>query len=224
MPARARSSWRWTAATATRSSTASTTPRSRRPGRGASRSSSPCWPRARRSIPDRCGGAAPALFAYPRPRMKRRREPAGLPTPILRHEARAAAALGLAAALAAPGTARAADPGPRSSSLSWVRLAGAEACVGLRDVARAVEKRLGRPVFVAPTRADVAVEGRIERARPSGGWRAVITVSDERGAVRGTRELRTDAADCRALDDSIALALALMIDPDASLSAQPASA
>jgi hypothetical protein len=137
--------------------------------------------------------------------------------------ARVRAAIGvlLAAALSAPDAARAADPGPRTSSLSWVRLAGAESCAGVRDVADAVERRLGRPVFEAPARADRALEGRIERASPSGGWRAVITLSDEHGVIRGTRELHTDEPDCRALDDSIALALALMIDPDAALSPLP---
>jgi hypothetical protein len=127
----------------------------------------------------------------------------------------------LPAALLAAGHVHADEPAPRTSSLGWVRLAGAETCAGPRAVAEAVEKRLGRQVFVAPTRADVAVEGRIERAGPSGGWHATITLTDDRGAVLGTRELTSDAAECRALDARIALALALMIDPDA-VSAPPA--
>jgi hypothetical protein len=127
----------------------------------------------------------------------------------------------LLAALLAAGRAHAGDPAPRTSSLGWVRLKGAETCAAPRAVAEAVEKRLGRAVFVAPSRADVTVEGRIERAGPSGGWRATITLSDEHGAVLGTRELTSDAADCRALDAPITLALALMIDPDAALAPPP---
>jgi hypothetical protein len=130
----------------------------------------------------------------------------------------------LLAGLLAAGRAHAGDPAPRTPSLGWVRLAGAETCAAPRAVAEAVEKRLGRAVFVAPTRADVAVEGRVERAGPSGGWRATITLSDERGAVLGTRELTSDAADCAALDAPITLALALMIDPDAALGPPPAPA
>jgi hypothetical protein len=124
--------------------------------------------------------------------------------------------------LLSPGRAVAGEPAARTSSLGWIRLAGAETCAGPRAVAEAVEKRLGRPVFAAPGHADVDVEGQIERAGPSGGWRATITLSDEHGAVLGTRELTSDAADCRALDAPIALALALMIDPDAALDLPPA--
>ncbi len=124
----------------------------------------------------------------------------------------------------AHGIARADAPAPRTSSLGWVRLAGAEACIPARALAEAVERRLHRPVFVAPTLADMAVEGQISRTGPAGPWRAAITLSDASGVVLGRRELTSDAADCRALDDPIALALTLMIDPDAALAppAEPA--
>ena len=42
----------------------------------------------------------------------------------------------------------------RTSSLGWVRLSGAEACVGPRALAQSVEETLGRTVFVSPARIE----------------------------------------------------------------------
>ena len=114
------------------------------------------------------------------------------------------------------------DATPRTSSLSWVRMPGAESCISGRDLARAVEARLGRGVFVSAAQAEVAVEGRIEqasegaRASPSSRWRASVTMSDASGAVLGRREIASAEASCHALDAPLALVLAVMIDPDAS--------
>ncbi len=105
---------------------------------------------------------------------------------------------------------------PRTSSLSWVRLAGADACVSTQDLARDVETRLGRSVFVSPARADLSVEGRIEPAHGKPGWHAVIVLRDAKGVTLGTRELARDAASCDAMREPLALVVALMIDPDAS--------
>ena len=108
----------------------------------------------------------------------------------------------------------------RSSSLGWVRGAGAEGCLGTRALAEAVEARLGRQVFVSAARAEVAVEGQIERG-PAGSWRATIAVAGEGGRILGTRELVRDAASCRELDEQLVLVIAVMIDPDAALHAPP---
>jgi len=126
------------------------------------------------------------------------------------------AALLLAAALLAlaPRAARA-DPAPRTSTLSWVRLPGAEGCIGSRALAVAVEHRLRREVFVPPSRAAVAVEGRVERTPD--GFRAVITVSDEAGVPLGSREIRSAGPRCGAMDDDLVLVIAVMIDPEAAL-------
>ncbi|MFO0759274.1 MAG: hypothetical protein U0359_22470 [Byssovorax sp.] len=137
--------------------------------------------------------------------------------------AAAATALAIALALAiviAPSPAGAA---PRSSSLGWVRGAGAETCAGTRALAEAVEARLGRQVFVSAARADVAVEGLIERS-PTGAWRATITLAGESGRVLGAREIVREAASCRDLDAPLALVIAVMIDPDAALREPPAPA
>jgi hypothetical protein len=118
----------------------------------------------------------------------------------------------------------AAHPGhaaPRTSSLSWVRLAGADTCVSTQDLARDVETRLGRSVFVSPAQADLSVEGRIEPARGKPGWRAVVVLRDAKGVTLGTRELARDAASCDAMREPLVLVVALMIDPDASTAPPP---
>ncbi|WP_437775877.1 hypothetical protein [Sorangium sp. So ce1097] len=130
----------------------------------------------------------------------------------------AAARLALvAAALLAGARPARASSGEQTASLSWVRLAGAGACVGARALAEAVEARLGRAALVSAARADLTIEGRIEPGG-SGGWRAVLAVADADGAVLGTREIATASPRCRAIDDELALAIALMIDPSAKLS------
>ena len=143
-----------------------------------------------------------------------------MPTPIRPPPHPRAARRLIAALLAAvplvvaPGFARAE---PRTSSLSWVRLPGAEACIGSRALAIAVERRLQREVFVPPARAAVAVEGRIERSSAPAGFRAVITVSNEAGVELGRREIQGASPSCAAMDDDLALVLAVMLDPEAAL-------
>lgn len=102
---------------------------------------------------------------------------------------------------------------PRTSSLSWVRMSGAESCVSTQTLARSVEARLRRVVFVSAAEADVSIEGVI--APEDAGFRATITLRDANGAPLGTRELRRESGECSALDESLALIIALMIDPDA---------
>ncbi|MCC6527634.1 MAG: hypothetical protein IT373_33620 [Polyangiaceae bacterium] len=134
---------------------------------------------------------------------------------------RPAFAFALGAAVASGATsARAAPPtpggdGPASSSLGWSRLPGAESCIGSSELARAVEKLLGRSVFVSAAQADVAVEGHVEPVAAPAGWRAVITMADRSGKPLGSREIPSTDRSCRALDEPVALAVALMIDPDA---------
>ncbi|MFO0725198.1 MAG: hypothetical protein U1E65_15560 [Myxococcota bacterium] len=97
--------------------------------------------------------------------------------------------------------------------MAWVRLPGTEQCIGGPELARAIEERLGRPVFVPVSRAGLAIEGRIEPKKQ--GFRAVLTIADAGGAQLGTRELATTSTDCRALDRTLVLVAALLIDPEA---------
>lgn len=103
----------------------------------------------------------------------------------------------------------------RTSSLSWLRMPGSESCIATQALARSVEERLGRHVFVSAAEADVSVEGRIEKR--GAGWHSVITIRDGKGALLGTRELdRADGA-CTTMNDPLALVIAVMIDPEAKL-------
>ncbi|WP_437307147.1 hypothetical protein [Sorangium sp. So ce388] len=110
-----------------------------------------------------------------------------------------------------------ANAGPRTSSLAWVRMPGAEACVDARTLALAVERRLGRVAFVPPTLGEMAIEGRIERSQGGGVWRATIRVFGAGGTAIGSREIEADQVDCRAIDDQLELVIALLVDPDAAL-------
>ncbi len=105
----------------------------------------------------------------------------------------------------------------RTSSLSWLRMPGGESCIATQALARSVEERLGRHVFVSAAEADVSVEGRIEK-RGAGGWHSVITIRDGKGALLGTRELDRPDGACSAMNEPLALVIAVMIDPEAKLS------
>jgi hypothetical protein len=100
-----------------------------------------------------------------------------------------------------------------------VRAPGAEGCIGTSALAQAVEARLGKAALVSASRARVSIEGRIAPAEGVAGWRVSLTVADEAGKVLGTRALSKDAADCRAMDEDVILTVALLIDPEAALSA-----
>jgi hypothetical protein len=55
-------------------------------------------------------------------------------------------------------------------------------------------------------------------------WIARIYVRDTGGKMMGSRELRSDAADCAALGDAVVLAVALGIDPEVPEDTTPAPA
>jgi hypothetical protein len=119
--------------------------------------------------------------------------------------------LGAATVIAVPTSAQA----PRSSSLSWVRLPGTEACIASAGLARAVEAQLGRRVFVPAGEAELTVEGRVEPTRT--GFRAVIVISEPDGTILGERTVASEgageSASCDALGELVTVAIAVMIDP-----------
>jgi hypothetical protein len=104
----------------------------------------------------------------------------------------------------------------KTSSLSWLRMPGADSCVATQPLARAVEERLGRSVFVSAAQADLSVEGRIEKKK-NGTWHATIIVRDAKGATLGTRDVDRKDASCDAMTEPLALIIAVMIDPDAAM-------
>jgi hypothetical protein len=100
---------------------------------------------------------------------------------------------------------------PGTWSLCWVRLVGAVTCIASAALAGAIEERLDRHVFVSAADASLAVEGRVERA--GDGWRAVIEVVDGEGQSLGERTLESREETCDQLGSTLAVAIALMIDP-----------
>lgn len=93
--------------------------------------------------------------------------------------------------------------------LSVERGPGAEACMDEAKLARGVERRLKRRVFVSADQADlrfrVAFEARGDQIE------ARIELSNRDGTPRGTRSLVT-TGHCSKLDDSLALSVALLVD------------
>jgi hypothetical protein len=103
---------------------------------------------------------------------------------------------------------------------------GTSACLEAAKLERAVERRLKRRVFVIGPQAQLAL--RVVFTRREDDTEARIELSSADGAARGTRTLVT-AGHCSALDDSLALSVALLVDeppdpepPASSLPAEPA--
>jgi hypothetical protein len=59
----------------------------------------------------------------------------------------------------------AASDAPSTTSFGWVRLAGAQTCIGTAALAAAVERRLGRPALASPATAQRSIEGSIAPAQ-----------------------------------------------------------
>jgi len=119
----------------------------------------------------------------------------------------------LALALAAP-SARAAElPAP---GLNWVRLAGAESCISAAALAQRVETRVGRALFVAIGRAGVFVDGHVSPSLDRG-WKVTLELSEPGGKVLGRREMQFATADCSAIDEAVALVIAVTLYPNTSL-------
>jgi hypothetical protein len=93
--------------------------------------------------------------------------------------------------------------------LSVERGPGAEACVGDAQLKRSVERRLKRRVFVADSEASLRVRISFIAREPE--LEARIELSSIDGTPRGTRSLVT-TGHCSALDDSLALSVALLVD------------
>lgn len=98
---------------------------------------------------------------------------------------------------------------------------GTSACLEAGKLERAVERRLKRPVFVTGPQADLAL--RVVFARRADETQARIELSSADGTPRGSRTLVT-TGHCSALDDSLALSVALLVDepPDPEPAPSPA--
>ena len=101
------------------------------------------------------------------------------------------------------------------AAISWVRTPGSEACANLSQLVERVNARLGRAALVGPRDAKVWIESTIARDNENHVFRVHIALISNAGELLGTRELTVPGDDCREATDTAALALALMIDPDA---------
>ena len=117
------------------------------------------------------------------------------------------------------GRAALAENSPPRVALEVTRGAGTESCIDGATLERSVELRLKRSVFDSSGAAGLRIALRVDRAR-GGAWTAKLALRDRRGNELGARELVTRAAHCSALDDSVALVVALLVDsPEAQASA-----
>lgn len=108
---------------------------------------------------------------------------------------------------------------PVLAELDWRTPSGSN-CISADELEAAVEARLGRTLFAAKGQADVHVTGFITEAD---GKRLVrMTLTSAQGEPMGERELESESRDCSALDDSLALVLAVMLDiPKTRIPAPP---
>jgi hypothetical protein len=98
-------------------------------------------------------------------------------------------------------------------ALSFVRGAGAEGCPGRQDLEREVSAKLGYSPFDggAPKSIEILTE-----LRPDG-YRSVVSAVDGDGKLLGRRVLSSDEPSCAPIFSATALAVALLIDPEAAL-------
>jgi hypothetical protein len=116
----------------------------------------------------------------------------------------------VAALILEPETTRAQTPSG-AAEFSWVREQGAEACPDGRAMRAAVVTRLGRDPF-GPGDGS-AIEAIASHAGST--WTARVTARAADGQLIGDRELNSSAPTCASLASAAALAVALVIDPDA---------
>lgn len=94
-------------------------------------------------------------------------------------------------------------------SLVVERAAGTETCIDRDTLVRAVESRLHRPLF---TNGAATLAIRVQITHAPGEWSEALMLLDAQGVSLGERTLTTRAAHCSALDDSVALVVALLVD------------
>jgi hypothetical protein len=125
--------------------------------------------------------------------------------------ARIAALFALWALTSLSGAPCAAQSRVAQAELSWSRERGAEACGDGSTLRQGVLERLGRDPFGSP--GALLIEGRAFVDQEH--FRARLSVRGPDGELLGVRTLESDAAGCESLTRAVALAIALVIDPEA---------
>ena len=107
---------------------------------------------------------------------------------------------------------------PPAPGLNWVRLPGAEACIGAAHLGQRVEERVGRVLFAACSEAGLFVDGHVAPApAPQTGWHVRLELSDREGKVLGRRDMQFANTDCHAIDEAVALVIAVTLYPNTAL-------
>ena len=109
-----------------------------------------------------------------------------------------------------PASASAAEP--VQAALEWQSPPEPHDCLDRGALEAAVEARLGRRVFSGAADASVRVHGRVDALAAGRGFRAELELNDAEGQRLGTRSLSSRAANCSALNESLVLVVALMVD------------
>jgi hypothetical protein len=102
-------------------------------------------------------------------------------------------------------------------ALNWVRQPGAEGCITAAELARRVEHRLERTIFVVDEIAALSVDGAVQPVAP--GFSVRLALSDRDGRVLGERVVQSAETDCRALDEAVVLIIAVTLFPQRLLAA-----
>ena len=92
-------------------------------------------------------------------------------------------------------------------------------CIQPGELAEKVEQQVGRPLFGA--NPELRIEGHVRPGTPPAKWAARLTLLDAAGTVLGTRDVTGEKASCRAIDESLVLVIALMIDTKVKEPATP---
>jgi hypothetical protein len=98
--------------------------------------------------------------------------------------------------------------------LSWVRGPGASSCIDQPALEARIVTRLGRAAFERD--APRSIEAYV--ARDDRGWHASLQVRDASTGKEASRDLSSEAETCAPLESAVALAIALVIDPDKPVS------
>jgi hypothetical protein len=103
-----------------------------------------------------------------------------------------------------------AEPPRASATLKVSGETGTDKCLSAKELEAAVEQRLARDVFPQSGAMSLAVS--VHFTHEGGSFLAVITLSDTQGRALGVREIQTPAKHCSALDESVPLVVALLVD------------
>ena len=98
-----------------------------------------------------------------------------------------------------------------TATLDWYRSEAAAECLDGATLAARIEAGLHRTVFVPPAQADLVIKVSLNKSE-SEDWLAAIDLEDPHGRKLGHRELTMHAAQCSAIDESLALVVLLMVD------------